>query len=63
MLGPAGKLYSSPENAAAIIRETESWSDGTWADAASAAVQRAKAFADTAVLPKLVAEWRFLTGK
>lgn len=63
MLGKAGRLYTCPEGAAAIILESATMSDEAWAGIRDEAVSRAQAFADTSVLPKLVAEWRLLTGK
>jgi hypothetical protein len=63
LLGPAGRLYSSCAEAAAIIRETQGWSDGDWAAISRDAVLRAKMFSDSEVLPKLLNEWRLATGK
>lgn len=63
MLGGAGRLYDSSGDAAAIIRDSQGWSDAAWDLVSKTAVLRAQAFADTEVLPKLLDEWRLATGK
>lgn len=62
LLGAAGRLYSSCAEAAAIIRETQGWTDEAWTAVSAAAVLRARDFSDAAVLPKLLDEWRLATG-
>lgn len=57
-LGSAGRLYQSAGEAVSLIRETLGWKEDQWAAAAAEAVARARAFADTTVLPDLVDEWR-----
>lgn len=57
-LGEAGMLYGSPEEAAEIIRKSLSWDDARWKAVEDAACERAAAFADLAVLPRMMDDWR-----
>lgn len=62
-LGDAGLVYESPFGAAAAIGETVAWSEDEWARASKAALLRARAFADTAVLPKVIRDWQAMVEK
>jgi glycosyltransferase involved in cell wall biosynthesis len=59
-LGGAGGVYDSPAEAAAMIRQTETWSPERWADVGWQAVAQAQQFRDEAVLPAEVDFWRGL---
>jgi glycosyltransferase involved in cell wall biosynthesis len=58
-----GALYRDPEEAAWLIRETLSWDGPRWEASAAAALARARAFRDDAVLPALIADWTRLAEK
>lgn len=60
-VGAAGRFYTSPVEATRIICETMNWGDEEWARVSAAAVDRARAFADSAVLPMLLEDWRSLS--
>ncbi|MGH9840440.1 MAG: glycosyltransferase [Blastocatellia bacterium] len=63
-IGDAGKLYNSAEEAAALVRETEGWTDRRWNDAFVKSVDRAYAnFVSDKVIEPIVADWRRITGK
>lgn len=54
-----GLLYRSPEEAAAIIRDTAAWTDAGWdAVGARAAAVAQSSYANTVVAPRLVEIWR-----
>ena len=55
--GGTGALYRDPAEAARLVKETLAWGDGRWEGAARAALERARAFRDDAVLPALIADW------
>jgi glycosyltransferase involved in cell wall biosynthesis len=59
-LGGAGRLYHTENEAAAFIKETESWDGWKWAEISEAAVKRAQAFSDETVLSAEVAFWKSL---
>lgn len=63
-VGPAcGRLYGTPEEAAALIRSTESWSDAKWRGLEKHAATHAARYHSNRVLaPKLVAIWRQAIG-
>jgi len=56
-IGPAGELYDTPAEAAALVRATALWDDAAWGQVAARAVAQARGYADTAVLGRLVADW------
>lgn len=62
-VGNAGRFYPSPAAAVPLIRETAGWDDEAWASVSRTARERAALFADTAVLPKLIDEWKSICGK
>jgi len=59
-LTDAGELYDTAADAARIIKSTMAWSMEKCAAAGAAAAERAKAFADSAVLPRIVADWKVI---
>jgi glycosyltransferase involved in cell wall biosynthesis len=60
----AGRCYDTAEEAAALIRQTESWSDEQWRQAYLRSLERAySSFVSTEVLKQLVADWYTITGK
>lgn len=61
-LGEAGALYRTLDEAASLIRDTESWSSEKWKAVALAAVTRAQAFSDETVLPEEVAFWKAISA-
>ncbi len=63
-IGEAGKLYDTAEEAAALLRETESWNQRQWNEAFVKSVDRAYAnFVSDKVIEPIVADWRRITGK
>jgi hypothetical protein len=51
----AGRFYDTPEEAAALILETTSWSDQQWCDAFNRSVDRAYSnFVSTSVLKSMI---------
>lgn len=62
-LGDAGLYYSSPEEAAELIRSTLAWSDEAWKGVQKAALERAQMFTDEVVLSKIISDWKALMGK
>lgn len=60
----AGSFYDTAEEAAALIRQTESWNDEQWRHAYLRSVERAFGnFISTEVLAQIVSDWRSITGK
>jgi glycosyltransferase involved in cell wall biosynthesis len=60
-IGEAGKLYRTPEEAAKLIRATESWSDLDWEQAHTRSVDRAyQNFVNINVYRPLVEHWQAL---
>lgn len=60
----AGKLYDTPEEAVALIREVENWRDREWQEAARHSIDRAYGnFVDVHVLEALVNDWRKIVRK
>jgi hypothetical protein len=58
-VGDAGRLYKSEEEAIALVRATESWTDEQWADADRKSRERAAAeFDDRDVLVPLLETWK-----
>lgn len=62
MLGGAGAMYDTVDEAASLINATMDWDDAKWGAAREAAVKRSRAFHDTAVLPKILNDWKVLVG-
>lgn len=62
-LGGAGLLYESVREAADIIAATATWSEIAWRMAREVAMRRAADFADWAVLPTLMNDWKEILGK
>ncbi len=61
-IGDAGNTYSSVEEAAALIQETEGWSDEQWRRAELTSIDRAyRLFVDATALQPILAEWLSLT--
>jgi len=60
-LGAAGALYGSPEEASAIIRNSVSWTDVLWGAFSGLAVKQATNYADHAVLPRLLEDWKAIS--
>lgn len=56
--GDAALYYSNPSVAIELIQSTEAWTDMEWATARDRSVARARLFADSSVLPKLLEAWR-----
>jgi glycosyltransferase involved in cell wall biosynthesis len=63
-LGDAGELYDSPEEAAALIQRTESWTSQDWHRASMRSIERAYSeFASPEVTNRIVEDWLRITGK
>jgi glycosyltransferase involved in cell wall biosynthesis len=62
-IGDGGRAYQSAQEAAAIINETAAWSDSEWHGISARAVLRARAFSSEAVLPRMLSDWKAITGK
>ncbi len=59
----AGAFYETAEEAAALIRQTDGWSEEQWRQAQIRSLDRAYgSFVSTEVLEQVVADWRTLTG-
>lgn len=54
--------YRSPDEAASLVNATLEWDDAQWASVKEKAVARAKAFSADAVLPRMLEDWKKLTG-
>lgn len=60
-LGQAGALYHSPEQAAALINETLTWTEAQWQEVWKASLDRAwAAFPNEEVMAPIVDDWREL---
>jgi glycosyltransferase involved in cell wall biosynthesis len=63
-IGEAGRLYDTAEEAAALVRETEGWSEREWNNAFVKSVDRAYAhFVSDKVIEPIVADWRRIAGQ
>lgn len=62
-VGGGGMSYRSAEDAARIIRETETWDGSRWDEVRVRATERARLFSAGAVLPRMLEDWHFLTGR
>lgn len=61
-VGSAGRFYSTKQEAAEIIHSTMAWTHDQCRESSDAAVEKAKAFTDDHVLPKLIEEWSSILG-
>jgi len=62
-VGPAGAAYSSVAEAAALVKQTLSWSNDDWTAASKRSVDRAFGnFVSTDVFAPMVARWREIAG-
>jgi hypothetical protein len=62
-IGDAGRLFSTIEEAAALVCEAVAWPAERWAAVHAAAVAQAARFRTDAVLPTVLDEWRRLAGQ
>lgn len=58
--GRGAAYYETVERAAALVNKTDMWTVGDWQEAAQRAVAAAADYADEAVLPTMLADWRAL---
>jgi len=61
-LGPAGYVYNTPKDAAAIILDMMSFSSDEWEKARQASLMQAKKYTTDVVLPRVLQEWRRLSS-
>lgn len=56
-IAPAGSLYSSVEEAADLIRQTESWTDAQWTEVETKTAEHARQFSEERWLPTIIKDW------
>lgn len=62
-IGDAGRLYSDEDQAVALVRATEGWSDAQWAEADRKSRERAFShFDDRAILVPLLEDWKAIAA-
>jgi hypothetical protein len=59
-IAPHGSLYRSVDEAAALIRQTEKWTDERWAEVEKSTAEHVKQFAEERWLPIMIKDWESL---
>lgn len=59
-IAPAGALYTSVEEAAELIRQTESWTDERWAEVEKSTAEHGLQFSEERWLPVMIKDWEGL---
>jgi hypothetical protein len=56
-IAPHGSLYRSVDEAAALIRQTEKWTDERWVEVEKSTAEHAKQFSEDRWLPTMIKDW------